>query len=141
MAPLDIDFSKLTVLVVEDQDYVRSLITQSLKRLGVGSILEEADGAGALRVLRNLLPDFVLCDIHMDPVDGLELLSQVRNGEEGVLDPHVPLVFLTSNSERGTVLAAIENEVDGYLIKPVSLNELKTKIISVLSKRKVYRWK
>ncbi|HXP95431.1 MAG TPA: response regulator [Telmatospirillum sp.] len=140
MAQREIEFSKLTFLVVEDQEYVRSLIVQLLKRLGVGQVLEEADGASALTLLQSTTPDFVLCDIKMDPVDGLEFLREVRLGSGSVGNSQLPVVFLTSDSERGTVLAAMENDVDGYLIKPVSLNDLKSKIISVLNKRRTMSW-
>ncbi|PKU23256.1 response regulator [Telmatospirillum siberiense] len=141
MAPREIDFEKLTFLVVDDQEYVRSLIVQLLRRLNVGRVIEETDGASALTLLRTTTPDFILCDIKMDPVDGLEFLRDVRSGRDGIGDPRVPVVFLTSDSERATVMAAIENEVDGYLVKPVSLVDLKSKIVSVLNKRRALTWK
>lgn len=141
MAPREIDFRKLTFLVVEDQDYVRNLVVQLLTRLEVGRILEEKDGAGALALLRTTTPDFILCDIKMDPVDGLEFLRDVRSGQGGVGDPHVPVVFLTSDSERTTVMAAIKSDVDGYLVKPVSLADLKSKIVGILNKRRSLSWK
>ncbi len=136
MPPREIAFDKLTFLVVEDQEYVRSLITQLLKRLGVRQVLEVADGSSALTLLQTTTPDFVLCDIKMDPVGGLEFLRLVRSGKDGITDARLPVVFLTSDSDRATVMAAIENEVDGYLVKPVSLNDLKAKIVSVLNKRR-----
>ncbi len=141
MAAHDIDLEKLTFLVVEDQAYVRSLITQLLRSLGAVSILEESDGAAALDLLRTTTPDFVLCDIKMDPVDGLEFLRHVRSGRNGISDPRLPVVFLTSDSDRATVMAAIKSEVDGYLVKPVSLNDLKAKINAVLGKRRALTWK
>lgn len=141
MPPREIEFEKLTFLVVEDQEYVRSLIVQLLKRLDVGRILEETDGASALTLLRTTSPDFILCDIKMDPVDGLEFLRDVRRGRDGIGNPRVPVVFLTSDSERTTVMAAIENEVDGYLVKPVALVDLKAKIVSVLNKHRALTWK
>ena len=112
-----------------------------LDRDVVGRVLEESDGASALSLLQTTTPDFVLCDIKMDPVDGLEFLRQVRSGKDGIADSRLPVVFLTSDSERSTVMAAIESEVDGYLVKPVSLNDLKAKITSVLNKRRVLTWK
>ncbi len=135
MPTSEIDLGKLTFLVVDDQDYVRSLIVQLLKRLGAGRVLEEPDGAAALERLKAVTPDFVLCDVKMDPVDGLEFLRQVRNGGKGVGNPRLPIVFLTSDSDRATVMTAIQNDVDGYLVKPVSLADLKAKINSVLNKR------
>ncbi len=136
------DFSKLSLLVIDDQEYIRKLIVQLLKRLGCTTVFEAGDGAEGLNALNQVDVDLVLCDIKMQPVDGLDFLRKVRSGE-GIKDRTVPVVFLTSDSDRGTVMAAIQSDVDGYLVKPVSPNELKAKIITVLSKRmgaKGVRW-
>jgi two-component system chemotaxis response regulator CheY len=134
MSPRIPDFSKLTVLVIEDQDYIRKLIAQLLQRLGCEKVLEADDGAVGLDILAQETPDLVLCDVRMKQVDGLEFLRQLRSGK-GVRDPHLPVIFLTSDSDRTTVLEAMKSEVDGYLVKPVSPADLKAKIIAVLSKR------
>ena len=127
-------FSNVTILVVDDQDYVRSIVSQLLKRLGVGRILECANGSEALKLLERNAPDVILCDIKMQPVNGLQFLHDVRAGVAGC-DAKVPIIFLTSASDRTTVQAAIEGNVDGYLVKPVSASDLKSKLISVLSRR------
>jgi two-component system chemotaxis response regulator CheY len=134
MPPREIDFAKLTVLVVEDQEYIRKLIVQLLKKLGCASVIEAGDGEEGLQVLHRSTPDVVLCDIKMEPVDGLTLLTKVRAGE-GVRNAQTPIIFLTSDSERETVVQAIQAEVDGYMVKPVSPSDLKSKITAVLSKR------
>jgi two-component system chemotaxis response regulator CheY len=136
--PREPDFGKLTILVVEDQEYIRKLIQQLLTRLGCGAVMEARDGSEGLQALSVQNPDLVLCDIKMQPVDGLEFLRRVRSGEN-VRDRTVPIVFLTSDSDRATVVAAIESEVDGYLVKPVSPQDLRSKIIAVLSKRMAAR--
>lgn len=136
MALREIEFDKLTFLVVDDQEYIRSLIVQLLKRLGADRVLEESDGKSALALLQTTTPDFVLCDVKMGPVDGLEFLRAVRSGENGTVNAQIPIVFLTSDSDQGTVMAAIEQEVDGYLIKPVSLDDLKSQINAILTKRR-----
>lgn len=134
MARIEIDFSKLTVLVVDDQDYVRTIIAQLLKRLGVSRVLDCQNGAFALQLLEHHKPDVILCDIRMAPVDGLQFLKDVRNGLGGS-DRNVPIIFLTSASDRSTVQAAITHDVDGYMVKPVSAEDLKSKIIGVLNRR------
>ncbi len=134
MARIEIDFSKLTILVVDDQDYVRTIIAQLLKRLGVSKVVECANGAYALEVLEHTRPDIILCDIKMAPIDGLQFLRDVRGGLGGS-DPNVPIIFLTSASDRGTVHAAITHDVDGYMVKPVSAEDLKSKIVGVLNRR------
>ncbi|MTJ80571.1 MAG: response regulator [Telmatospirillum sp.] len=132
----DADLSKLTFLVVEDQEHIRCLIVQLLARLEVGRVLEEADGGAALRLMSSESPDFILCDVWMEPVDGLAFLRRLRSGEVGTENAAVPVVFLTADSEQGTVMAAIEGDVDGYLVKPVSLADLRTKITAILDRRR-----
>jgi two-component system chemotaxis response regulator CheY len=134
MARTIIDFSKLTILVIDDQDYVRTIIAQLLKRLGVAQVLECGNGAYALEVLEHHKPDVILCDVKMGPVDGLQFLKDVRSGMGGV-DAQVPVIFLTSASDRSTVQAAITHDVDGYMVKPVSADDLKAKIVTVLTRR------
>jgi DNA-binding NarL/FixJ family response regulator len=70
----------------------------------------------------------------MAPVDGLQFLKDVRGGRGGS-DPQVPIIFLSSASDRNTVQAAIMHDVDGYMVKPVSAEDLKSKIVGVLNRR------
>jgi two-component system chemotaxis response regulator CheY len=140
MARIEIDFSKLTVLVIDDQDYVRSIIAQLLKRLGVARVLECPNGAFALETLEHNQPDVILCDVKMGPVDGLQFLKDVRGGLAGS-NPQVPIIFLTSASDRSTVQAAIIHDVDGYMVKPVSAEDLKSKIAGVLNRRFTERFR
>jgi len=130
----ELDFSKLTVLVVDDQEYIRKLVVQCLKRLGVVGMAEAADGPTALEILGRASPSVVLCDIRMQPIGGLEVLRKVRAGE-GIRNPDVPFIFLTTDSDRETVKHAIEAHVDGYMVKPASPQELKNKITAVLNRR------
>ncbi len=134
MAKVEVELPKLTVLVVDDQDYVRTIVVQILRKLGVGRVLQSSDGAEALEILEKTTPDLILCDIKMKPVDGLQFLRDVRGGLGGP-DPELPIIFLTSASDRETVKAAIEGDIDGYVVKPVSPTDLKAKIIAVLGKR------
>lgn len=128
----------MTVLVVEDQDVVRTIVIQLLKRLGVGTVLQCANGAEALEMLEKTIPDLILCDIKMKPVDGLEFLHNVRSGLAGP-DPYLPIIFLTSASDQDTVKAAIDGEIDAYIVKPVSSADLKAKILGVLGRRMANR--
>ena len=134
MSKLDVEFSRLIVLVVDDQEYVRNIVVQLLKKIGVGRVLQSSDGAEALDLLERSTPDLILCDIKMKPVDGLHFLHDVRGGLGG-RDPELPIIFLTSASDQETVRAAIEADIDGYMVKPVSPSDLKAKITSVLAKK------
>lgn len=67
-----------TVLVVEDHEFQRRTIRQILSNLGVGSVLEAADGQAALAILDELHDgDVLVCDLDMPGMDGVELLRLV----------------------------------------------------------------
>lgn len=119
--------SKLKILIIEDESHIRGIIRQILQRIGVEHIFESEEGGdGFMQTIRHR-PDLVLCDIHMDPVDGLKYLQTLRTAQIEVVKD-TPVVFLTSNADHETVLRAKEYMVNGYLVKPVSLNDVKKQI-------------
>ena len=134
MPKITIDLGRLTVFVIDDQDYVRSIVTQLLRRLGVGKVQECDGGASALEMMGEVKPDLIFCDIRMKPMDGIQFLREVRSGKS-VADTTIPVIFLTSASARVTFDDAIKGDVSGYMVKPVSANDLKDKMISVMTKR------
>jgi two-component system chemotaxis response regulator CheY len=132
----ELDYGATRVLVVEDEDFTRKIIRSLLHQLGVRHFHEATDGkAGLLEVLR-VRPQLVLCDIHMKPVNGLQFLKSLREAKIPAI-ASTPVVFLTSDSQTDTVMLAKEQAVDGYLVKPVSLAQLKRKIDSVLGPKPI----
>lgn len=70
--------SDRTVLVVEDHDFQRRTMLQILATLGVGALLDAADGAGALELVGDgARPDVVLCDLDMPGLDGVAFLREL----------------------------------------------------------------
>ncbi|HIJ38996.1 MAG TPA: response regulator, partial [Rhodospirillaceae bacterium] len=134
MVKVELDFSRLTILIVDDQDYVRSIVVQLLRSLGVGKVVEGASGDVAIQILETTKADLILCDIKMKPMDGLQFLREVRSGK-GQIDSQVPIIFLTAASDQTTVQEAITLGIDGYMVKPVSGSILKEKITTVMQKR------
>lgn len=108
-------------LVVEDSPTMRQLITFSLKRIPNAKITEASDGVDALKKLKEGRFDLILSDINMPLMDGLKLVSMIRN------DPSyqsVPIVIVTTEGsqpdrEKGLALGA-----NAYLSKPIQTNEL-----------------
>ncbi|MBI1208610.1 MAG: response regulator [Azospirillum sp.] len=129
-----IEYSKLKVLIVEDESYTRQIIRNLLYQLGVRSIAEAPNGRDGLLELIRVRPDVVLCDVHMKPISGLELLKQLRT----VKIPEIaatPVVMLTADSSKDTVMFARELAVNGYLVKPIGLSQLKARIDAAVSDR------
>lgn len=111
------EFADYSVLVVEDHDFQRRTVVQLLRRLGVGTVDDAANGIEALALLRDHpAPDIVLCDIDMPGMDGVEFVTKVA--EEGLADAVVIASGLEANVLRAVktigeshgldVLAALE---------------------------------
>lgn len=125
-------YEKLKILLVDDEAYTRQLIRQQLHQLGVRSIAEAANGKDGLLELLRTRPDMVFCDIHMKPVGGLELLRQLRAVKIAALAV-TPVIMLTADAGADAVMSAKDLAADGYLVKPVALNQLKARIDAVLA--------
>ncbi|GHD63008.1 response regulator [Thalassobaculum fulvum] len=127
-------YENLRILVLEDEWYIRQIICRLLRQIGFQLIDEAENGVDGFREILRVRPHLILCDIHMEPVDGITFLRKLRAlGHEQL--SQVPVIFLTSDKQRETVLAAKELRVDGYLAKPVSLATLKDRIDHVLLQR------
>ena len=117
------DFS---ILLVEDNGPSRQLITGLLKAMGFGNITV-ADGGEAASVLlteSGCAPDIILCDWQMPVVDGLDLLSIVREGFADTI-----FIMVTATNSLEAAMLAKAHGADGYLLKPVNKANLH-KVIS-----------
>ena len=132
---MDIDFRRLIALVVDDEPMMRALMKGLLQDIGVGRVLEAPDGAEALKYLdgaQNIDIDFVICDLEMPIIDGLEFVSMLRNSKTA-RNSKVPVVIVTGHSEQGNVKRAVDLGIHGFLVKPVSRTGLENQIIRALS--------
>ena len=131
----DLPYENLRVLVLEDEIYIRQIICRLLRQIGFKLINEAADGVEGFKEILRVRPNVILCDIHMEPVDGIMFLRKLRAlGHEQL--SRVPVIFLTADKQHDTVLAAKELRVDGYLTKPVSQKALKERIDYVQTQRR-----
>src|SRR3954466_6693515 len=111
--------SRLKILVVDDSGAVRMMLTALLHTFGVNHIVECSDGTEALRALEKGIFDLVLTDVSMRPMDGVEFTRRLRH--PGSLAPRsLPVLFLSSHSEKAVVKAALEAGGSDYLVKPIS---------------------
>lgn len=119
------------ILVIDDEEFVRKIIVQILGRLNIRKVSQAEDGADGMKKTLIMKPQLVLCDIHMEPVDGMKYLSTIR----GLNQPEIaktPIIFLTSDAGQEKVMRARELNVLGYMVKPVSVNDIKKQITQIL---------
>lgn len=125
--------ANISLLVVDDQKSIRSLVKECLKGLGYTRIAECEDGAEALRHLEANTVHMVISDLNMPNMTGLELLAAVRSSPKL---KHLGFLMLTSRGEVELVRQAIALGVNNYLTKPFAMGDLKKKIESVLGPAK-----
>ncbi len=130
MSHARIDFSKLTMLVVDDSRLMRSLVEAILKSYGCKNVVLAAGVTQALNLLDRDI-DIALVDWFMEPLDGLELVRRVRTGAEGP-NPFLPIVMLTGHSEIPRVLQARDAGVNDFIVKPVSGDSIYRRVVSLV---------
>ncbi|MGH7706577.1 MAG: response regulator [Vulcanimicrobiaceae bacterium] len=122
-----------TILVVDDDPATRMLARRILAIAGFG-VLEAADGDAALAAARRDRPDLILMDWSMPVMDGAATTAQLK------ADPNVkaiPVVMLTTDSESGYRVAALEAGAQDFITKPFEAGELVTRIEQFLRWRKL----
>ena len=119
----------LRVLVVDDQESVRGIIRNYVKRLGVENIDTADSGAAALKQLGQQPYNLVISDFNMENGSGLDLLKAMR--AHPVLK-RTPVLMVTGNSDKETVSSVVSAGVNGYVVKPVSFDGLKQRVEKIL---------
>ncbi len=120
--------SSLSVMIVDDQQTIRSLVRTGLQQLGFVEMAEACDGEDALRRLMTKPASLIISDFNMPKLDGLGLLRAVR-----AYPPiqKTAFIMLTGRADRELVQRAVQFGVNNYLVKPFTVATLKEKIEGV----------
>ena len=114
------------ILVVDDEDSVRDLLSDAVRVAGYDSAAA-ADGSEAIRWLQKHKADLIILDINLPKMDGFEVLEQIRS--QGI---DTPVILLTARAERTDVTHGLRSGADDYLTKPFSLEELILRVRAIL---------
>lgn len=118
-------------MVVDDNRHIRMIVKTILRSLGVERVVDLEDAASALREMRNLPLDLIICDLMMTPIDGIEFVRMVRNAQDSP-DRFVPIIMLTGHTEMQRVAEARDAGVHEFLAKPVSADILFERVTTVI---------
>lgn len=126
--------SQLTLLVVEDNEQLREFLVSVLsKRFRV---IEAPNGKVGLETAVREMPDFVLTDIMMPEMDGVEMTRAIR---ENAKVSHIPVVLLTAKTDMQSKLECLRIGANDYITKPFSMVYLETRIDNILSERQKWQ--
>ena len=117
------------ILIVDDDVNMLKLLRMFLQDTYKVSVVDS--GKLALDFVVKHTPDLILLDYMMPLFDGPHVMEILRKREE---TKHVPILVLTSVSERDKILKCLALNPQGYLIKPISQEELKARVAEVLEK-------
>ena len=120
----------LQVLVADDMEGMRRILTNSLHQLGVKNVMTASHGAEAWRMLQNHHFDIVISDWNMPHMSGLELLKAIRSSPE---KSKLPMLMMTAEADKHQVQVAIAAGVSGYMLKPFTIGALENKLRKILA--------
>ena len=110
-----------TILVVDDSPTTRSLIASNLSETGDYDVIEAASGFEALKVLPSRKVDLIITDINMPDINGLELISFVR---ENPIYRNIPTMIVTTEDSEEDRKRGMELGAREYVIKPFTVEDL-----------------
>ena len=116
----------MKVLLVDDSNTMRRIAKNQLITLGITDIIEAENGQDAIDKLKANMPvDLITMDINMPVMDGMSALREIR---KDATFANVKIVMLTSESEKKTVLEALQAGANNYIVKPFTPEGLKQKL-------------
>lgn len=120
----DDSVAPIKVLVVDDERNILDIIRFNLEVEGY-EVITSRDGEEALRLVRELSPDLILCDIMMPEIDGLEVCRRLK--ADGRTN-HIPVVMLSARTQAQDKVASVEAGADDFITKPFDFSDLVARI-------------
>jgi len=114
-----------SILVVEDDDAIRTAVTRGLRERG-HAVAAVATGLAGLEHVLHESPQVVLLDLGLPDLDGLTLISMIRAASA------VPLIVITAQDDDPTMIKALDNGADDYVVKPFGTDQVAARIRAVL---------
>lgn len=125
-----------TILIVDDEPTFILLYTNLFAEKA--TLLIAKNGAEAITLANEHLPDIIISDVMMPEISGIEMCSIVKNNK---LTCHIPIILLTANNDDLLQLTGLESKADDFLFKPFNSNVLLLKICNFIESRKILQTK
>ena len=124
--------SNLHILVVDDNLYMRKIVSEVLRAIGVKDVEAFGEAAMALDFVRQCPVDVAIVDFNMAPIDGVEFTRRIRQGVDGV-NTFLPIIMLTAHSGREQVEKARDAGVTEFIIKPVTAQAIIGRLNTIIN--------
>ena len=126
-----INFSRtLKILYIEDNLEAREQTLKLLKNF-FSDIVVAIDGEDGLRKFKTYNPDLIFTDLNMPHMNGIDMLGEIRE-----IDDDIPCVVISAHNESDYFINAIKIGVDGFILKPIDINQFSTLLYKIVEKLK-----
>lgn len=125
------DFGDFSVLVIEDEKFTRMVLAKMLATLGFKAVHQAEDGETGLAAVQAHNPDVVVCDVEMQPMDGLGFLKSLRVSDDA-RQRALPVVFMTNRADQQRIDEAASFGADTFIVKPATPDALREKLSAKL---------
>lgn len=137
-----LDFSRLSILLVEDSAFMRSIFTTVLRAMGVERITVAEDGEQAIRIMKPAIKnktsmvgqtgiDVVICDYFMPTLDGSMVLRWLRRSEHSP-DRFIPVMMVSAAADLDVIMKCRDAGMDEFLAKPFSAQTLANRLTAII---------
>lgn len=121
---------KKSILIVDDDESIRQYLARLFKD---NYLIHQAEnGETGLNTAQKYLPDLIISDIHMQPVNGIELCKAIKENEHL---SHIPVILLTGAASNELKLRGVEGGADDYIVKPFDSQLLTARVTNLLKSR------
>lgn len=124
-------YAMFNILVVEDDENLRKLITAVLRRSRY-NVLQAGDGKTALDIVESNHVDMMICDIMLPLMDGYELTHEVRS-----INKEMPILIVTARETLEDKRRGFAVGTDDYMVKPINMDEMLMRIGALLRRAKI----
>lgn len=119
----------MNYLVVDPSPTMRRILVNALLDKGKNTIFEASDGVEALEKLNTRRIDIVFTEWDMPEMDGIKLISKIRNDE---MYKDMPVIMITSRGSRKDVVEALKARCDTFIVKPFNKMVLRRKLLELI---------
>lgn len=123
----------MQILVVDDEHDILEFVEYNLVKQGY-HVIKADNGNDAISLARHHKPDLILLDIMMPGMNGYQVCSQLKSDSHL---SHIPIVYLTARSDETSEVLGLDQGADDYIIKPISISKVISRIKAVLRRTKV----
>lgn len=113
--------NKQTILIVEDEQYLRNTITEHLEANHYKT-LTASTGLEALTIATSHCPDLILLDLGLPDIDGIEIIQEIRTWS------NIPIIVVSGRIQEHEIVLALDSGADDYITKPFGTSELLARI-------------